>query len=779
MDAKIKKLLNELTLEEKAGLCSGQDFWRTKAVKRLGIPSIMVSDGPSGLRTQAENGADENDSRVAVSFPSGCVTAASFDRELLYHEGELIGEEANSFGVSTVLGPAINIKRSPLCGRNFEYFSEDPYVSGELGAAFIQGVQSKKVGTSVKHFAANNQETNRLSVSEIIDERTLREIYLPGFETCVKKANPTTVMCSYNAINGVLSSENKWLLKDVLRDEWKYEGTVISDWGAVYNRVKGIKAQLDLEMPSHGGLTDADIVEAVNSGKLTMSALDEVVAHVLKMVFDYVDNKQPGVFNMEKDHAESGLIAEESCVLLKNEDRLLPLVPEYLSNYEDTEFPYIGSDVLHDGGTLFVGYFAEEPRYGGGGSSKIRCYKMTNALQAAETAGLKVSYVRGYNRDFVTTTPALTAQAVAAAQKARAVVIFAGLPESFESEGADRTTLDMPQVQNELIEKIAEVNSNIVVVLHNGAPVAMPWIDKVKSVLECYLGGENIGTAQINLLFGKANPSGKLAETFPLRLEDTPCYMNYPGNGRTCIYSEGIFVGYRWYDCRKIPVLFPFGHGLSYTTYEYSNLKVSKSTVKDIEGVDVFVTVKNTGCCSGKEVIQLYVKDKSGVEVRPEKELKGFEKVFLNPGEEREVKISLDCRSFAYWNTDTKQWYVPTGEYDIMIGASSQDIRLVTTINVISTVGQAFIITPQTTLGDMLKNKEMAKLIEEDFKKATSQMDSMTDEEFEAKFPFPKVAMLGMIKSDPFRSSRGRDGKTLEDINKRIDKMNEALKKNR
>lgn len=756
MNNKIKDLLSKLTLEEKAGLCSGKDFWRTKPVERLGIPSVMVSDGPSGLRTQFDNGVDENDSRPAVSFPSGCATASSFDRSLLRHLGEILGEEANNYNVSTVLGPAINIKRSPLCGRNFEYLSEDPYVSGELGAAYISGVQSKNVGTSVKHFAANNQETNRFSVSEEVDERTLREIYLPGFETCVKKSAPTTIMCSYNAINGELSSQNKWLLKDLLRDEWGYKGMVVSDWGAVYNRVKGIKADLSLEMPYSGGHTDNDIVEAVRSGELTMEELDEAVSHVLEMVLNYTEHKQSGVFDMEKDHAASAKIAEESCVLLKNENSLLPLKGPAEK-------------------ILFTGCFAENPRYGGGGSSKIKCYKMTSAVDAAREAGLNIKYVKGYNDDFVTTTSALTDEALAAAREADTVVVFAGLPESFESEGADRTSLDMPQVQNELIEKLAAVNPHIVVVLHNGAPVTMPWVDKVAAILECYLGGENIGTAQINILFGKTNPSGKLAETFPLRLEDTPCYLTYPGNGRTCHYTEGIFVGYRWYDSRKMPVLFPFGHGLSYTSFEYSDLKLSKSAFKDNEGVDVSVTVKNTGDLEGKEIVQLYVSDKTGVEIRPEKELKGFEKISLKPGEAKTISFHLDQRSFAYWNTDTKEWYAPSGTYIISIGASSRDIRLTAEVDVTSSGKKAFTITPQTTMGDMLRNREMAALIHDDYMKARKFLDDMTDEEFEAKFPFPKEGMLGMILSNPFRSNRGRDGKTMEDILKQVESYNKAL----
>ena len=763
MNEKIKDLLSKLTLEEKAGLCSGKDFWRTKSVERLGIPSVMVSDGPSGLRTQNENGVDENDSRTAVSFPSGCATASSFDRDLMRKLGEILGEEANNFGLSTVLGPAINIKRSPLCGRNFEYFSEDPYVSGELGSAYIQGVQSKNVGTSLKHFAANNQETNRFSVSEEVDERTLREIYLAGFETCVKKSQPTTIMCSYNAINGELSSQNKWLLKDLLRDQWGYKGMVVSDWGAVYNRVKGIKADLSLEMPYSGGHTDKDIVEAVKSGELSMEELDEAVSHVLEMVLNYTEHKQSGTFDMEKDHAASGKMAEESCVLLKNEIQadgkaLLPITasPEKV---------------------LFVGCFAENPRYGGGGSSKIRTYKMTSALDSARELGLEVKYVKGYNDDFVTTSDSLIQEALDSAREADTVVVFAGLPESYESEGADRTSLDMPAVQNQLIEKLAAVNPRLVVLLHNGSPVAMPWVDKAGAILECYLGGENIGTAQVNLLFGKANPCGKLAETFPLRLEDTPCYMYYPGNGRTCVYAEGIFVGYRWYDSRKMPVLFPFGHGLSYTSFEYSDLRLSKKAFKDSEELEVSLTVKNTGKFEGKEIVQLYVSDKSGVEIRPEKELKGFEKVSLKAGESKTVTFKLNQRSFAYWNTDTNEWYAPSGTYEIKLAASSRDIRLTAQIDLTSTGKKAFTITPQTTMGDMLRNREMAKLIEADFKKACKFMDEMTDEEFEKKFPFPKVAMKGMILSNPFRSNRGRDGKTMEDILKQVADYNKALDK--
>lgn len=750
MNNKIKDLLSKLTLEEKAGLCSGKDFWRTKPVDRLGIPSVMVSDGPSGLRTQVENGVNENDSRASVSFPSGCATASSFDRSLLRQLGEILGEEANDYNVSTVLGPAINIKRSPLCGRNFEYLSEDPYVSGELGAAYISGVQSKNVGTSVKHFAANNQETNRFSVSEEVDERTLREIYLPGFETCVKKAAPTTIMCSYNAINGELSSQNKWLLKDLLRDEWGYKGMVVSDWGAVFDRVKGIKADLSLEMPYSGGHTDNDIVQAVKSGELSMEELDEAVSHVLEMVLNYTEHKQNGHYDMEKDHEASGLIAQESCVLLKN-DKVngKPALP-LKANAEKV---------------LFVGEFAENPRCNGGGSSKIKCYKMTGAVAAAREAGIEVDFVKDFSDE-----------ALSKAKNAAAVVVFAGLPESFESEGEDRKSLDMPALQNEYIEKLAAVNPRTIVVLHNGAPVSMPWVDKVAAILECYLGGENVGTAQINLLFGKANPCGKLAETFPLRLEDTPCYMYYPGNGRKSFYSEGIFVGYRWYDARKMPVLFPFGYGLSYSSFEYSELHISSKAFKDTDGVEVSVTVKNTGSMDGKEIVQLYVSDKTGVEVRPEKELKGFEKVFLKAGESKTVSFKLDKRSFAFWNTDIHNWYAPSGTYEIKIGASSRDIRLRAEVDVTSSIKKAFTITPQSTIGDMMRFREMAEMIQPEFKKeCDAVIGNLSDEEFEKLYPFTKDVMREMIKNNPFRLSRGKNGVTMEDILKKIEGYNKAL----
>lgn len=755
MNEKINELLSKMTLEEKAGLCSGKDFWWTKSVERLNVPPIMVSDGPCGLRTQIQTGINENDCISAVSFPSGCAIASSFDRDLIQKEGEILGNESNAQNVAILLGPAINIKRSPLCGRNFEYLSEDPYLAGEIGAAFTKGVQSQNVGVSVKHFAANNQEFRRYSVSESIGERALREIYLNPFENIVKNASPKTIMCSYNAINGNLSSENKWLLQDVLRDEWGFKGFVISDWGSVNDRVKGIIAGLNLEMPYSGGLTDSYIVQAVKDGTITENRLNEIAGQILEFVFEYTENKKDAKWDKEQDHLLSSQIAEECCVLLKNEDKCLPLNPDCKNN-----------DVL------FVGEFAQNPRYEGGGSSNIKSFKVTSALDAVKQMNINVDYCKGDDIDEV----------LQKSKKAKTVVIFTGLPNIDESEGFDRETLDMPKSQNELIEQIANINKNVVVVLHNGSPILMTWKDKVKSILECYLGGDGIGLAQVRLLFGYANPSGKLSETFPLRLEDTPCYLDFPGNGRQVNYSEGIFVGYRWYDSRKIDVLFPFGHGLSYTNFEYSKIELDKSSIKDDESVEVSVKIRNTGDFDGKEVVQVYVRDLTNTEIRPDKELKGFEKVFVKKGEEKTVKITLSKRSFAYWSVDLHDWYVPTGEFEILVGSSSKDIKDSAIINLKSTTKRAFEITRWTTPGDMMNNAEMKPIITEFMKtelgEKYSENDSISSDEVNENVAFSSKTLREMYLNDPFRVMRGRKGRTDEDIDKIILDFNKKLLEN-
>ena len=544
MKRDVKGIIREMTLEEKAGMCSGKDFWHLKGVERLGIPEVMVSDGPHGLRKQAAE-ADHlglNESIKAVCFPTACATACSFDRDLLEEMGERIGDECQAEDLSVILGPAVNIKRSPLCGRNFEYFSEDPYLASQMAAAHIKGVQSKNVGTSIKHFAANNQEHRRMSCSSEVDERTLREIYLAAFETAIKEGKPDTVMCSYNRINGEFASENHWLLTEVLRDEWGFDGYVMSDWGAVNDRVKGLKAGLELEMPASGGTTDKEIVEAVKNGELDEAVLDRAVERILNIVFKFADNRQEGKFDKEEDHKLAAKIEAESMVLLKNEG-VLPL-------------PTQGKKIA------FIGKFAEAPRFQGGGSSHINSFKITGALEAAKEVA-QVTYAQGYDIKEDVIDQDMLNQAVETAKEADVAVIFAGLPDAFESEGYDRSHMRMPECQNTLISEIAKVQENVVVVLHNGSPVEMPWADEVKGILEAYLGGQAVGQAEVDVLFGKANPCGKLAETIPYKLADNPSYLNFPGDGQTVAYNEGVFVGYRYYDTKEMPVRYPFGYGLS------------------------------------------------------------------------------------------------------------------------------------------------------------------------------------------------------------------------
>lgn len=684
----IKKIISQMTLEEKAGLCSGLDFWNTKAVERLGIPSIMMTDGPHGLRKQAGNSDHIGlfESVPATCFPSGAGLACSWDRELLEKVGVALGEECQAENVSIILGPAANIKRSPLCGRNFEYFSEDPYLSTEMAASHIKGVQSQGVGTSLKHFAANNQEHRRMSIDTIADERTLREIYLASFEGAVKQSQPWTVMCAYNKVNGSYCSENKYLLTDILRNEWDFEGFVVSDWGAVNERADGLAAGLELEMPSSHGIGDKKIVEEVKAGLLQESVLDKAVERLLNIIFKAIDNKKENTaYDKDAHHGLARAVARECMVLLKNDDNILPLNRE--------------------GSLAILGAFAKKPRYQGGGSSHINPYKLDNIydeIEKAASTGVRLSYAEGYKLDSDDMDEGLLSEAREAAKKANAAVLFAGLPDRYESEGYDRVHIRIPENQRKLIEAVAEVQKNLVVVLSNGSPIEMPWIDKVKGVLEGYLGGQALGGAIADLLFGVANPCGKLAETFPKKLSDTPSHLNYPGEGDRVEYREGLFVGYRYYDAKEIEPLFPFGHGLSYTKFKYSGISVDKKDITDNDTVTVTVRVKNTGNVPGKEIVQLYVRDVKSSVIRPEKELKGFEKVDLLPGEEKNVTFTLGKRAFAYYNIDINDWYVESGEFEILIGKSSREIVLTETVNVTSTVSVRRKFTRNTTLGDLM-----------------------------------------------------------------------------
>jgi beta-glucosidase len=632
--------LTALTLDEKAALCLGSDFWHSAPVPRLGIPAITMADGPHGLRRKPEEGEYDriSGSLPATCFPTASALASSFDPELVRRVGEAIGVEARAQGVHVVLGPGINIKRSPLCGRNFEYFSEDPLVSGVLGAALVHGLQAQGVGASVKHFAANNQETDRARVSADVDERTLREIYLPAFERVVTEASPWTVMCSYNRINGTYASQSSWLLTEVLRDEWGFDGLVVSDWGAVHDRVAALAAGLDLEMPPKLGVDDKAIVAAVRAGEIDERLLDQAVGRVLALVDralargDAADG-----FDVDAHHALARAAAAECAVLLKNEGSLLPLTPA-------------AGDTI-----AVIGEFARTPRYQGAGSSQVNPTRRDVALdelRAVVPDGVEVAFAAGFGTDTDADDHALAAEAVELAARASVVVAFVGLPDADESEGFDRAHIDLPVNQSTLLARLAQANSRVVMVLANGSAVRLSDCDQhVQTVLECWLSGQASGGAIADLLLGAANPCGRLAETLPRRLEDTPSYLNFPGEAGHVRYGEGVFVGYRGYDALGREVSYPFGHGLSYTSFEYADLqaRVSGRVADDDLAVEVSCRIANTGPRRGKEVVQLYVGDAEASVARPPRELKAFAKLDLDTGQSERLTFHLDARDFSYW----------------------------------------------------------------------------------------------------------------------------------
>ena len=690
----VKKIVSQMTLEEKASLLSGGDFWHTKAVERLGVPAVMVSDGPHGLRKQRQDGdhLGINESVRAVCFPAACATAASFDPEVTRRIGEAVGDACQHEAVSVVLGPAVNIKRSPLCGRNFEYFSEDPLLAAEMGTALVQGVQSRNIGTSVKHYAANSQENRRMSSDSVVDERTMREIYLPAFEAAVKEGKAWTVMCSYNRINGVYASENREYLTDILRGEWGFDGYVVSDWGAVSDRVKGVAAGLDLEMPSSGGVNDALIVQAVQNGELDERIVDQAVERILTVNERYLSRRKPEtVWDLEAQHDLARALAAECMVLLKNDDRLLP---------------------LREGERIAViGEFAKKPRYQGGGSSHINSFKVTSLMDALDGVP-GVAYAAGYRAADSAPDETLMAEAVDAAKRARVAVVVAGLPDAFESEGYDRSHMRMPACQEELIARVADANPNTVVVLYNGSPVEMPWLGKVKALVEAYLGGQAVGGATADILFGRANPCGRLPESFPVKLEDNPSYLTYGGEKDYAPYSEGVFVGYRYYDKKKMEVLFPFGYGLGYTTFEYGNLRLSADDIRDTDTLTVQVDVTNTGDRAGKEVVQLYVGDPESTVFRPVRELKAFRKIMLAPGETKTVAFTLGKRAFAYWNVKLHDWHVETGDFTIEIGRNSRDLPLRARVRVTGTVKIPETFDENSIFGDLMANDHARRVLQ-------------------------------------------------------------------
>ncbi len=673
---KHKDIVEKMSLKQKADFVSGYDYWHLEEAEELGLPKIMITDGPHGLRKQNPNGKGVGlgNSYPATCMPPAATSACSWDEELLREEGETLAEECLQEKVSVILGPGTNIKRSPVCGRNFEYFSEDPLLAGKMSAGLINGCQSKGIGTSLKHFACNSQEAFRMIINEVIDERTMREIYFPAFEIAVKEAQPWTIMNSYNRINGVYASQNDWLQNKVARDEWGFEGLFVTDWGASVDRVPGLEAGTDLEMPSSGTLNSERIIAAVENGALDEAVLDEGVDNVV----DLIIKSKPALekdfkYDVEAHHAVARKVAEGSMVLLKNDDNILPLK----SNAK----------------IAVIGEMAKAPRYQGAGSSVINPTKLDNAYDSLIELGADVTYAQGYYKAPPTkkdknrkSESELTAEAVKAAKAADVSLVFIGLTEEFEAEGYDRDNIDMPAAHNALVSEVVKANPNTVVVLAGGSVVNMPWIEDVKALLNMGLSGQAGGSAAANILMGKVNPSGKTAETYPLSFDENPVYGNYPGSPVISEHKESIYIGYRYYDTAKKNVLFPFGFGLSYTTFEYSDIKLSESEIKDNETVTVSFKIKNTGDMDGAEIAQVYVADKESTIFRPEKELRAFTKVFIKAGEEKEVSVTLGKRAFAYYNTNIGDWHVETGEFAVLVGSSSRDIRLEAAVNVISTV---------------------------------------------------------------------------------------------
>ncbi len=651
----VNRLVSSMTLSEKASLLSGADKWHTKAIPRVGLPSVMVADGPHGLRKEVRDGEKYLYTVDSTCFPTACATACSFDRDLLRQIGVALAEEARAEGVDVLLGPGLNCKRSPRCGRNFEYFSEDPVVSGELAASYIEGVQSKGVGTSMKHFALNNQEYRRLTTDAVVDERAMYELYLSSFERVLKRVQPWTVMCSYNRVKGVNASDNRWLLTDVLRTKFGFTGLVMSDWGAVNDRLLGVSAGLDLEMPYIGPYHDRQIERAVAAGTLREEDVDRCAARVVALV-ERAKARETVPYDANAHHLLAKKAATQSAVLLKNTDHLLPLKA--------------GASVA------VLGALAKEPRYQGAGSSKVQPLHIESPFEELLKLGVNAAYAEGYRAQEDVPDEALIQAACDLGRGKDAVLVYAGLPDRYESEGFDRESLAMPLNQTELIRRVCAVNPNVAVILACGSVVDLDWEASAKSILLMYLGGEAVGGAVADLVTGAVCPGGKLAESWPVHLSDTPCHAYFPGYTRTVEYRESIFVGYRYFDTAQKVVRYPFGYGLSYTSFSYSNLQLSATQLDPNETLTVLFDVTNTGEVAGAEVVQLYVSHRSGVMFTPEQELKGFDKIFLAPGETKSVSFALTRRDLCYYDVANQDWRVEGGAYEIRVSASSREIRL-------------------------------------------------------------------------------------------------------
>ena len=713
--------VNDLTLEEKAALTSGTNPWSLGNVAAKGLPNYTITDGPHGLRkAQNTESMDVEENVPATCFPPAAGMACSWNPELVERVGEAMGEECIQEQVAVILGPGVNIKRNPLGGRCFEYWSEDPYLAGHTAVGIVKGVQSKGVGTSLKHFAANNQETDRLRISATISPRAMREIYLPAFEYIVKTAQPWTVMCSYNKINGVFSSQNRWLLTDVLRGEWGFKGIVMSDWGAVSDRVAALNAGLNLEMPPSN--TDNQIVAAAKDGRIPATQLDEMAQGMI----DLVAKARPAMsrdgyqYDVDAHNEVARQAAVESMVLLKNEDATLPVAK--------------GAKIA------VIGEFARTPRYQGAGSSLINPTKLTSFLDALEERGVAADFAPGFTLDDAAQDPALTEQAVTAAQQADVVLLFLGLPAAYESEGFDRTTLDIPAKQVEVLDAVAAANPNVAVVLSNGSVVSMPWRGRAKAILETWLLGQAGGAALADVIFGDETPSGKLAQTIIDDVNDDPSAMNWPGEEGHVDYGEGVFVGYRYYDTFRKQVTYPFGYGLSYATFDVHDATVAKTGPRTAE---VTVTVTNTSDVAGAETVQVYVAPPKAKVARPVHELKGFAKVALEPGESKNVTIALDDRAFAYWSERFDDWHVEGGTYTVEVGVSSRDI--VSRIDVeIDDDGKIMNLDEWSTFGEWLDDPIGAPILQH-------VLDDMGKEAGRPIIP-DSALMVMFLRSMPLRS---------------------------
>ena len=653
-------IVQKLTLEEKCKLCCGRDFWHLYGIEKLNLPSIMMCDGPHGLRKEeSDKGLLLNDRTIkSTCFPTASALACSFDEELINKMGKALGEECRKEDVAVILSPGVNIKRTPLCGRNFEYFSEDPYLSGKLAASLIKGIQSRGVGASIKHFAANNQEQYRMTVDAIIDERALREIYLKGFEIAIKESNPWTVMTAYNRLNGTYCSQNKELIRDILRKEWGYKGVTISDWGAVNNNIESHRAGLDIEMPGYNDDYYKNMINEVKNNNISENVLDESITRIIELILKYKEGKRiPYKCNIQEHIDLAQEIAENCAVLLKNEESILP------GNKNQR--------------ICVIGELAKEPVYQGAGSSKVNSVTSDNAYDAFIKNECDISYAKGYSLKNNNIDKYLVKEAVEVAKNKDIVYLFIGLPTYYEAEGYDRKNLRLPESHNILVNEIGKINKNLVVIIQCGAPIEMPWSDIPKAILLTYMNGCRGGNATVNLLLGKNNPSGKLSETFPISIGDCLSNKYYPGKVNYLEYRESIFVGYRYFDTANIPVKYPFGYGLSYSKFDYSNMKVRHISEDSIE---VSIKITNVGKVTGKEVIQVYVSSLNSKLFRPKQELKRFKKIELKPEESKIVKFTIDKDCFTYFNIKTHDWQVEEGKYTINIGSSSKDIKFSTTI---------------------------------------------------------------------------------------------------